>query len=572
MRFTTSNWVSILIAFLSCFEISYGATFPLSTFDRHVIDNNGDRFKLVSVNWYGPHTERQVVEGLEFQRLEYMVSLIKEMGFNSVRLPFSNEMLHDSRIVDTQYLIANPQLIGLTALEIFDKTVEALAEQGLAIILNNHTTSSSWCCNYDENGLWFTEAKSNGYTQTTQMWIEDWLMLTERYKDIPQVVGMDLRNEVRTMKRATLMLPISPNWGLGGPTDWHLAAKQAGNAILELNPELLIIVEGINWQGLIPSLGSGWRPVLAPIKEKPINLIKPNKLVYAAHNYAFTGPAHNGDDRYSNGNPRYSDLSSDQFEKTLYEEWLFALESETYYTNPVWISEFGVGKIPPDEQAKKWFKSFTELLIEKDVDFAYWPLNDEEFGLVNSDWSGRVENDWRKPYLDRLISSTKSSTNPKLKELTSLNPRKNDDQQSSFFYNLDWSDGNQKASCPDNFILVGLSSDSRGLCVRSNRLNTPSQYQVIEKGQNPIACPKAHLVKGYSLKRQVESILCVENQNLSDSCRWLEFRSKDNRLSQLGGDWAYKAYKAQCSDNEAITEVETRGSKITSVRCCSLRH
>ena len=55
-------------------------------------------------------------------------------------------------------VIANPQLYGLTAMDVFDKTVESLTKAGVAVILNNHISDAMWCCwEYDSNGLWHNQ-------------------------------------------------------------------------------------------------------------------------------------------------------------------------------------------------------------------------------------------------------------------------------------------------------------------------------------------------------------------------------------------------------------------------------
>src|SRR5262245_61495919 len=72
---------------------------PLSTKGRYIVDAAGNRFKLKSVNWYGASDTRQVVGGLDKQPIANIVGLIQEWGFNSVRLPFSNIMLHDTNPV-----------------------------------------------------------------------------------------------------------------------------------------------------------------------------------------------------------------------------------------------------------------------------------------------------------------------------------------------------------------------------------------------------------------------------------------------------------------------------------------
>ncbi len=53
---------------------------------------------------------------------------MKEWGFNSVRLPFSNQMLHDPNPVPDFAVAANPELRGKTFLEVYDFVVESLAD------------------------------------------------------------------------------------------------------------------------------------------------------------------------------------------------------------------------------------------------------------------------------------------------------------------------------------------------------------------------------------------------------------------------------------------------------------
>lgn len=385
--------------------------FPLKTSGRYVVNACGERFKLKSVNWFGASDSSEVVLGLDKQPLEFLAKLIRDRGFNSIRLPFSNQMLYNSNPVDDRWLTANPRLKGMTPLEVFDEVVQALTDAGLAVILNNHTTSSEWCCSYDTNGLWYT--RSGPWRQTTEMWQDDWLMLVERYKDNKAVVGVDLRNEVRTAK-GRFFQPIAPNPDWKNENDWHMVAEETGNLLLERNSDLLIVVEGINWTGVlgaahIPGL-EGYRPFLQPIVKNPIYLNVPNRLVYAAHNYDFTGPRHPGTDYiFIAAGPRYKEMGRKQLFATLEKEWGFAVEQGKHQIAPVWVSEFGTG-YNADEESQRWFKLITEYLLIKDLDFAYWPLNPEKtdgldsFGLLKNDWSG-FRDDWRFPYIDKLLSS-----------------------------------------------------------------------------------------------------------------------------------------------------------------------
>ncbi len=63
-------------------------------------------------------------------------------------------------------------------------------------------------------------------------------MLAARYKDDPTVIGVDLHNEPTDPRAGTAVTPPR----LAGGRDW------AGNAVLAVNPRLLIIVEGVERQ------------------------------------------------------------------------------------------------------------------------------------------------------------------------------------------------------------------------------------------------------------------------------------------------------------------------------------
>ena len=110
-------------------------------------------------------------------------------GFNTVRLTFSLQMFYDNNIIDKKYLAANPELFNMTAMEVFDRTVEELTKAGVMVILNNHVSSSMWCCSEsDGEGLWWTKKYSE------EKWIYCLENMTDRYKNNERVIANDLRN------------------------------------------------------------------------------------------------------------------------------------------------------------------------------------------------------------------------------------------------------------------------------------------------------------------------------------------------------------------------------------------
>jgi endoglucanase len=98
-------------------------------------------------------------------------------------------------------------------------------------------------------------------------------MLAQHYAGNPTIVGADLHNE-----------PHDPAcWGCGDTTvDWRLAAERAGNAILAVNANWLIIVEGIQ---TVNGSSYWWGGNLAAAGANPVRLNVAGRLVYSPHDY-----------------------------------------------------------------------------------------------------------------------------------------------------------------------------------------------------------------------------------------------------------------------------------------------
>jgi endoglucanase len=107
---------------------------PLHTSGQYIVDSNGVRVHLNAFNWYGSESTDFVVEGLEAQPLNNIVATIKGLGFNAVRLLWSNQMVESNPVVGTYALTANTSLEGEHALTIFDTVVNALTSAGILVI------------------------------------------------------------------------------------------------------------------------------------------------------------------------------------------------------------------------------------------------------------------------------------------------------------------------------------------------------------------------------------------------------------------------------------------------------
>jgi endoglucanase len=368
---------------------------PFHTQSRWIVDANNHRFKLAGVSWYGAESPDLVPSGLDHNDVHAIASLVRELGFNSVRIPWALQLYEQNPVVADAFLSANPSLTGKHALDILDAVVDALASEGLVVILDNHRSQGNWCCDtYHGDGLWHTPQ----YPEAS--WIADWLAIVQRYKSQPAVVGVDLRNEIRGQLPddaggcADCDYPAEagcacwqPTWGGGSPlTDWPAAAERAGNAIQQVNPNLLIIVEGNFWSTWF---GATYRPVVLSVA---------NRLVYSPHDYAST----NG------GAASFADYNA--FKAAMDSAWGYIDNPGHAYTAPLWVGEFGtnhnavdIDAAGPDastDPSARWWAWIRQYLADNDIDWAVWALNGtqgsgygrtfgavETYGVLNTAWS-----------------------------------------------------------------------------------------------------------------------------------------------------------------------------------------
>lgn len=352
------------------------------TSGSRIVDSTGTDARFNGINWFGFETSNFVPHGLWTRSMDEVLDQVKENGYNLLRIPYCNEMLNPDAASSSINYYKNPDLENLTPLQILDKLVEKARARGIKIFLDRHRPTSS-----QQTELWYSSEIPE------ERWISDWQLLAARYLNNDTVIGADLHNEPHG----------SASWGTGDrATDWRLAAERAGNAILSINPNWLIIVEGVeaHVKGN-PDDYYWWGGNLAGVKNYPVRLSLPNKVVYSPHDYGsgvhfqswFSQPA------FPNNLERIWDM-----------HWGY-IQKEGIA--PILIGEFGGRDTSLTTTEGIWQNMLVDYIARNNMYWTYWCLNPN-----SSDTGGLLLEDWHSWYqakqlmLDRLILITPDAQDP----------------------------------------------------------------------------------------------------------------------------------------------------------------
>ena len=352
-----------------------------STSGNQIVDSAGNPVQIAGINWFGMESDIFTPHGLWTRNYQDMMDQMVALEFNTIRLPYSSEMLHTTKMPSGIDFYRNPELAGLTPIEIMDEVIRYAGEVGLRVILDHHRSSAG--AGATANGLWY----EGQYTEA--QWIADWQMLAARYADDPTVIGADLHNE-----------PHNGTWGGGGATDWAAAAERAGNAILAVNDNWLIFVEGVaSYEGQ----HYWWGGNLMGVADRPIVLDVADRVVYSPHDYpnsVYAQPWFQGTD--------FGDALPDKFEQM----WGYIYEQNIA---PIYLGEFGTRLSDPKDVV--WYEAITSYLSgdfdndgtidiaagTQDMSWTFWswnPNSTDTGGILADDWNTVNEN--KLVYLEAL--------------------------------------------------------------------------------------------------------------------------------------------------------------------------
>ena len=349
-----------------------------------IIKNTEENVNIKGINYFGLQSFVHTVHGLWVQNLEYLLDFLQENKFNAIRLPFSMDMIINTQIKPSYQSIdytKNPNLDGLSSIQVIDYVIARAAERCMLVLLDFHVFNGGDSI----TELWYNTV----YTEN--LIILGWQSLATRYLNQWNVMGCDLKNEPHGIA----------SWGDNNlATDWRLAAERIGNAILEINPKLLIFVEGVQDRSFPPTnlpwgnSGNQWGGGLSSAAVSPVQLNIPEKLVYTAHVY---GPDVGAEIYFTD--PTFPDNMPDIWD----EQWAYL--SRTNYT--LIIGEFG-GKEIEGTLDRVWSNKIKTWLVEKNMtNNFFWGLNPNSV-----DTAGLLFDDWTTPDLYKLAILQEINPNP----------------------------------------------------------------------------------------------------------------------------------------------------------------
>ncbi|NES12847.1 MULTISPECIES: cellulase family glycosylhydrolase [Micromonospora] len=364
----------------------------LHTSGNKIVDSTGATVRLTGINWFGMETDNKTFHGLwSSNPWRSQLDTMARLGYNTLRIPWSNDAVKPGATATGINDFVNPDLVGLSPLQILDKVIDYAGSKGMRVILDRHRPTAA-----GQSPLWYTSTVSEA------TWIADWKMMAQRYANNPTVIGADLHNEPHA--EGTNPAATGACWGCGDTTrDWRLAAERAGNAILGVQPNWLIFVEGVS----CPSGGLSnvwdndpsndedcgwWGGNLSKAGQFPVRLNVANRLVYSPHEYA-TSVYHQAwfdDPTY----PANMPAIWDKYWGYLYKQNIA----------PIMMGEFGTTLQDPKD--KIWLQNlmaYTGTGVNG-MSFTYWswnPNSGDTGGIANDDWTtiNQAKQDILQPYL-----------------------------------------------------------------------------------------------------------------------------------------------------------------------------
>ena len=334
--------------------------------------------------------------------MDDMLSEVADRGINVIRMPISTELLI-SWMNDTPnpvssvsaennppYYVINPDFLNAdktmkNSMEIFDIIMQKCKKYGLKAFIDIHSPHTD---NSGHNyNLWYGKETADGTMVTTDLWIETLTWLADKYKNDDTLIGYDLKNEPHGKGQEGT---TAAKWdGSTDENNWAYAATKCANSILDVNPNALIFIEGVEqsvksdaytWgqpdsKTDPPYIPAWWGGNLRGVRKYPVVPDSgTSQIVYSPHDY---GP--------SVYNQTWFD--KDFTEQTLlddywYDTWAYVNAEDIA---PLLIGEWG-GHMDGGKN-QQWMELLRDYMINHHINHTFWCLNTNS-GDTGGLWAG----------------------------------------------------------------------------------------------------------------------------------------------------------------------------------------
>ncbi|KAI1332502.1 glycoside hydrolase family 5 protein [Xylariaceae sp. FL0255] len=371
---------------------------PFSVSGTQMKDSRGETIVYGGANWPG-HNEVMIPEGLQYQSIATIVSMMKSVGMNAIRLTYAIQMVDEiyengkDTTVQQSFITALGQTNGTSAyakfiaknpsfnstttrLQVFDAVAAECAKQQIHVHLDNHMSNATWCCSTTDGNAWWGDT----YFNTTN-WVRGITYMATHAKSWTALTSMSLRNEPREPDDNSALVKSSYNW-----ETWYQWVRTGSKAINTANPNIFIFLSGLDFDTWLTPIVQG--TALTPGTAKYSASDFPgyaDKLVLELHNY---------DNSATSCSSMESSLSSDGYQ---------ALSSSAVNKFPVVLTEFGFDQTDSSWQGV-YATCIKSYLTQQKSSWIIWVLSgsyyirsgtqdyDETWGLLTHDWST-----WRNP-------------------------------------------------------------------------------------------------------------------------------------------------------------------------------
>ncbi len=374
-------------------------------------DMNGNEVWLTGANWFGFNCSENCAHGLYAADVDQFLSAVADHGINVIRFPISSELLvswmegspNDVSSVQASY---NPpqDVVGedgtitpagkygdinrdfvledgktlKNSMEIFDIIMQKCKKYGLKAFIDIHSPDANNSGhNYE---IWYGLAGV-----TTDVWIESLAWLAEKYANDDTLLGYDLKNEPHG-KRGYTNDGCPDNiakWDDStDENNWAYAATRCANAILEVNPNALIFIEGIEQYPMLDKgydwdtpdvfqpepgqerwYGAWWGGNLRGVRDFPVIPDSgTSQIVYSPHDYGPSVYAQTWFDKDFTTQTLLDDY--------WYDTWAYIVEEDIA---PLLIGEWG-GHMDGGKN-QKWMELLRDYMIDHHISHTFWCLN-----------------------------------------------------------------------------------------------------------------------------------------------------------------------------------------------------